>query len=171
MLLSPLPCPAAAFACTCSWRSLLSLWLQIIAKAEGQHRDHPTHIFGRPLPFVVLHHGIECDGLHIPKVVRQCVTSIRKELGQEGLFRIPGSAVRMRKAQAAVDAGGDVEGTVHDQAGILKTFLRELPEPLLTFRLYVGPDARVNAFLRLWVWVWVCASVSACASVDVRVCA
>lgn len=89
----------------------------------------------------MLHHGIEVDNLHIPKIVYQCCTAIRKDLGQEGLFRIPGSAVRMRKAQAAVDAGGDVEGTVHDQAGLLKAFLRELPEPLLTFRLYVGMPA------------------------------
>lgn len=38
--------------------------------------------------------------------------------------------------QAIIDDGGDVSGTVHDVAGLLKLFLRALPEPLLTFRLY-----------------------------------
>ena len=57
-----------------------------------------------------------------------------------------------------MDEGGDVNGTVHDVAGLLKQFLRELPEPLLTHRLYSafvkayklpGPRQRSEALLLL----------------------
>ena len=38
--------------------------------------------------------------------------------------------------QHDVDSGGQPHGSVHDQAGLLKMFLRALPDPLFTFRFY-----------------------------------
>ena len=38
--------------------------------------------------------------------------------------------------KAKIDSGQDVEGTVHDVAGLLKQFLRDLPDPLFTHALY-----------------------------------
>jgi hypothetical protein len=52
-------------------------------------------------------------------------------------------ALYIYRDQAQVDNGGNVDGNVHDVAGLLKLFLRELPEPLLTFRLY---DSFIRAF-------------------------
>lgn len=65
----------------------------------------------------------------------------------------------MKKAQASIDSGGDVDSpSVHDVAGLLKQFLRELPDPLLTYCLYPsfvqaqnlpGPMQRSEALLLL----------------------
>ncbi len=41
-----------------------------------------------------------------------------------------------------MNAGGAIHGSIHDIAGLLKTFLRQLPDPLLTYRFY---DAFVQA--------------------------
>eukprot|EP00050_Salpingoeca_kvevrii_P007197 m.294466 g.294466 ORF g.294466 m.294466 type:complete len:373 (-) comp12996_c0_seq1:626-1744(-) len=81
---------------------------------------------------------VTSEGLRIPRFLVQIGSILRKDIEAQGLFRVCGSAARMRKAQTAIDAGADVDATVnvHDVAGILKSFLRDLPEPLLTFRLY-----------------------------------
>lgn len=44
--------------------------------------------------------------------------------------------VSLFSTQADIDSGKPVEGTIHDVAGLVKQFLRVLPEPLLTYRLY-----------------------------------
>jgi hypothetical protein len=77
-----------------------------------------------------------------PRIVEQCVTALLQPaaLQTEGLFRLSGSESRLQllKQQCAearpsvVLAGEDV----HVVAGLLKWFLRQLPEPLLSFELY-----------------------------------
>lgn len=57
----------------------------------------------------------------------------------EGLFRVPGNSVRQQTLKELLNSGADVDlhsGDFHpnDVATLLKTFLGELPEPLLTHR-------------------------------------
>lgn len=57
----------------------------------------------------------------------------------EGLFRVPGNSVRQQALRELLNSGADVDlesGDFHpnDVATLLKTFLGELPEPLLTHR-------------------------------------
>lgn len=57
----------------------------------------------------------------------------------EGLFRVPGNSVRQQTLKDLLNSGVDVDlksGDFHpnDVATLLKTFLGELPEPLLTQR-------------------------------------
>lgn len=61
------------------------------------------------------------------------------DLHVEGLFRVPGNSVRQQALKELLNSGGDVDlvsGDFHpnDVATLLKTFLGELPEPLLTHR-------------------------------------
>lgn len=101
-------------------------------------------VFGVPLVDLVASGPTEdVDGLIVPRVLVETASTIRENLGVEGLFRVNGNASRMKHAKAEIDAGGSVSGTTHDQTGLLKLFLRELPEPLLTFQLY---EAFVHAF-------------------------
>lgn len=57
----------------------------------------------------------------------------------EGLFRIPGNSVRQQILRDALNNGTDIDlesGEFHsnDVATLLKMFLGELPEPLLTHK-------------------------------------
>eukprot|EP00047_Mylnosiga_fluctuans_P004414 m.234431 g.234431 ORF g.234431 m.234431 type:complete len:393 (+) comp12658_c0_seq1:14-1192(+) len=95
-----------------------------------------TAVFGVPLDVVVSRQGLECGSLLVPRCLAQIASMIRNEINTEGLFRVCGSSSRIKQVQAQIDEGGDVEGGVHEVCGLLKLFLRELPEPLLTYRLY-----------------------------------
>ncbi|XP_078611364.1 rho GTPase-activating protein 44-like isoform X3 [Branchiostoma floridae x Branchiostoma japonicum] len=63
---------------------------------------------------------------------------------EEGLFRVAGSSSKTKKLKAALDSGiitglADLEEyvqDVHSISGALKLYLRELPEPLMTFDLF-----------------------------------
>ena len=58
----------------------------------------------------------------------------------EGIFHPGTNAVVLKKAQTDFDQGRQVNfaslGDVHLPAALLKSFLRQLPEPLLTYDLY-----------------------------------
>ncbi|XP_016318839.1 rho GTPase-activating protein 17-like isoform X2 [Sinocyclocheilus anshuiensis] len=80
---------------------------------------------------------------------------------EEGLFRIAAGASKLKKLKAALDCSTsqleEFYFDPHAVAGALKSYLRELPEPLMTYQLYEewiqasnisDPDKRLQA---LWV--------------------
>ncbi|XP_010872556.1 rho GTPase-activating protein 17b isoform X3 [Esox lucius] len=80
---------------------------------------------------------------------------------EEGLFRIAAGASKLKKLKAALDCSTsqleEFYSDPHAVAGALKSYLRELPEPLMTFALYdewtkasnlSDPDKRLQA---LWM--------------------
>eukprot|EP00051_Salpingoeca_urceolata_P010594 m.129930 g.129930 ORF g.129930 m.129930 type:complete len:580 (+) comp16772_c0_seq1:283-2022(+) len=78
---------------------------------------------------------------NIPIIVLRAAAFVEANgLDVEGIFRRSASAVKMKQLKAAVNEGRPVDfealGNVHLAAVALKTFLRELAEPLLTFELY-----------------------------------
>ncbi|XP_041064980.1 rho GTPase-activating protein 19 isoform X2 [Carcharodon carcharias] len=73
--------------------------------------------------------------------VYQLIEYLYKNLHVEGLFRIPGNSIRLQSLKDALNSGVDVDldsGEFHpnDVATLLKVFLGELPEPLLSHRHY-----------------------------------
>uniref|UniRef100_A0A1A8I2K8 Rho GTPase-activating protein 19 n=1 Tax=Nothobranchius kuhntae TaxID=321403 RepID=A0A1A8I2K8_NOTKU len=71
--------------------------------------------------------------------VYQLIEYLSKNLHVEGLFRVPGNSARQQTLKELLNSGADVNlesGDFHpnDVATLLKTFLGELPEPLLTHR-------------------------------------
>ncbi|CAG5117883.1 unnamed protein product, partial [Candidula unifasciata] len=77
----------------------------------------------------------------IALVLEACIiTLLETGMEEEGLFRIAGSAAKLKKLKASFDAHAvDMEEfstDPHTVAGALKQYLRELPEPLLTYELY-----------------------------------
>ncbi|XP_048406757.1 rho GTPase-activating protein 19 isoform X4 [Stegostoma tigrinum] len=73
--------------------------------------------------------------------VYQLIEYLYKNLHVEGLFRIPGNSMRLQCLKEALNSGIDVDlnsGEFHpnDVATLLKMFLGELPEPLLSHRHY-----------------------------------
>ncbi|PNI48530.1 PRR5-ARHGAP8 isoform 1 [Pan troglodytes] len=97
----------------------------------------PTQQFGVSLQYL----KDKNQGELIPPVLRFTVTYLReKGLRTEGLFRRSASAQTVREIQRLYNQGKPVNfddyGDIHIPAVILKTFLRELPQPLLTFQAY-----------------------------------
>ncbi|KAM8924488.1 rho GTPase-activating protein 19 [Pelodytes ibericus] len=73
--------------------------------------------------------------------IYQLIEYLHKHLRTEGLFRIPGNSSRQQILKDALNSGLDIDvesGEFHpnDVATLLKMFLGELPEPLLTHRHY-----------------------------------
>ncbi|KAK9869240.1 hypothetical protein WA026_002991 [Henosepilachna vigintioctopunctata] len=83
-----------------------------------------------PTQLVTLSDGQQ---LVVPIVVHDLCSFILKKIDTEGLFRKEGSKSRQNEIKLSLNAGCRIEDDYHviDVAGILKTFLRELPEPLI----------------------------------------
>ncbi|GFO00598.1 rho GTPase-activating protein 17 [Plakobranchus ocellatus] len=101
--------------------------------------------FGMPLEE---HLNLMCRDIAL--VLEECVlTLLETGLEEEGLFRIAGAAIKLKKLKASFDANAvfmeEFSSDPHTVAGALKQYLRELPEPLLTFALY--DDFMQAAFL------------------------
>jgi len=76
----------------------------------------------------------------VPDHLELWLNSVEKfgGLETEGLFRVSGSVVNIKKLKENAEEG-DVDFkdfTVHDIAGLIKMFFRDLPEPLFTSDLY-----------------------------------
>uniref|UniRef100_A0A7M5WIP2 Rho-GAP domain-containing protein n=1 Tax=Clytia hemisphaerica TaxID=252671 RepID=A0A7M5WIP2_9CNID len=80
----------------------------------------------------------------IPVIVRKCVEEIEKRaLEIVGIYRISGNARKKKHLRAqfeenslAVDTSNEDEVDCHVLAGILKDYLRELPNPLISDNMY-----------------------------------
>lgn len=79
----------------------------------------------------------------VPRVVDSCCLHIEKYgLQTVGIFRVGSSKKRVRQLREEFDRGIDVqleeEHSIHDVAALLKEFLRDMPDPLLTKELYTA---------------------------------
>ncbi|XP_071589383.1 rho GTPase-activating protein 8 isoform X2 [Heliangelus exortis] len=97
----------------------------------------PTQQFGVSLQYI----KDKNKGELIPPVMKETVSYLkRKGLQVEGLFRRSASIQTIKDVQKLYNQGKSVNfddyHDIHIPAVILKTFLRELPQPLLTFDCY-----------------------------------
>lgn len=102
-------------------------------------------VFGAPLKEVLLR---ENRGSCIPLVVEKCISYIDEiAIEEEGIFRISPVKTELEEYVEAFDRGEEPEFTEdtnpHVVAGLLKLYLRELPDPLTSFDLY-----------SCWISVW-----------------
>ncbi|KAM4715829.1 rho GTPase-activating protein 17a isoform 4-T5 [Anableps anableps] len=102
------------------------------------------------------------SGREIALPIEACVMMLLETgMKEEGLFRIAAGASKLKKLKAALDCSTsqleEFYSDPHAVAGALKSYLRELPEPLMTFQLYdewiqassvSDPDKRLQA---LWL--------------------
>lgn len=117
----------------------------------SQGRNHsPPQAPTRPVFGVSLARLYERDGLAVPQVVYQCITAVDfYGLTVEGIYRLSGSVPHVNKLKGMFDTNSDSpnldfrnpENFFHDVnsvAGLLKQFLRDLPDPLLTREHYTA---------------------------------
>ncbi|XP_062374374.1 rho GTPase-activating protein 6-like isoform X2 [Sardina pilchardus] len=79
----------------------------------------------------------------VPRVLHCCCQHMEKYgLQTVGIFRVGSSKKRVRQLREEFDRGVEVqleeEHSVHDVAALLKEFLRDMPDPLLTKELYTA---------------------------------
>ncbi|XP_051888733.1 rho GTPase-activating protein 44 isoform X5 [Pristis pectinata] len=118
-------------------RKSLVLLQSILPQIKAQQEawiEKPS--FGKPLE-----EHLAISGREIAFPVEACVTMLLEcGMQEEGLFRVAASASKLKKLKASLDCGVlDVQEysvDPHAVAGALKSYLRELPEPLMTFELY-----------------------------------
>ncbi|KAM9020331.1 rho GTPase-activating protein 6 isoform 1-T1 [Ara ararauna] len=101
----------------------------------------------------------------VPRLVDSCCQHLEKHgLQTVGIFRVGSSKKRVRQLREEFDRGIDVvldeEHSIHDVAALLKEFLRDMPDPLLTRELYtpfintllLEPDEQLNT-LQLLIYL------------------
>ncbi|XP_029462649.1 active breakpoint cluster region-related protein-like [Rhinatrema bivittatum] len=95
-------------------------------------------VFGEQIENIV-----KIEGSSVPHLVRLCVAEVESRgLNEVGIYRISGLATDVQSLKTLFntnvkEAVSHVKALdIHAVAGSLKLFLRELPEPLLTFRLF-----------------------------------
>ncbi|KAM7291821.1 unconventional myosin-IXa isoform X1 [Ixodes scapularis] len=72
------------------------------------------------------------SGLLVPRFLHMATAYLSQHSSTEGLFRKSGSVARQRELRRVLEAGGKLEAVpVHDVAGLLKQWFRELPEPVV----------------------------------------
>jgi hypothetical protein len=105
-------------------------------------------VFGRSLDQVLEKDGAEStDGvgpgiLNIPAVVQEAISAMRMmDMSIEGVFRKNGNLKRLNQMVETIDQKGCdavdmTKETPVQVANLLKRFLRDLPDPIMTFKLF-----------------------------------
>ncbi|GAV28596.1 hypothetical protein PMKS-002067 [Pichia membranifaciens] len=105
-------------------------------------------VFGVPLTALVAKYGMESDlgvGSHkvrIPLLIDELINVMRtQDVSIEGVFRLNGNIRRLRQLVEAIESRPEHVPKLENEtpiqlAAVLKKFLRDLPIPLLTFKLY-----------------------------------
>lgn len=110
-------------------------------------------IFGVPLAVAVARNK-SCDGIALPAMFRECVDYIEEfGLTCEGIYRISGVKSKVQALRDAYNKGVPVQLQEYEPsvvASLLKQFLRELPEPILTAELLPKFELASSKFESNW---------------------
>nr|XP_034195854.1 unconventional myosin-IXAa-like isoform X2 [Osmia lignaria] len=105
-------------------------------KDASLHEMNSHKVFGVPL------YKLDCGDGKVPVVVDRLITTIEMHgLYTEGIYRKSGVSSKVKELKLKMDEG-DLEKVdfenyqVHVLAAVLKSFFRDMPEPLLTFEYY-----------------------------------
>ncbi|KAI0091702.1 hypothetical protein BDY19DRAFT_931829 [Irpex rosettiformis] len=128
-----------------------SFWNKFFKPGNDKKNQKKKGVFGIPLELLVEREGADSlygasrTPLRIPSFVDDVISAMRQmDLSVEGIFRKNGNIRRLKELTDAIDRDPSSVDLTQDNAvqlaALLKKFLRELPDPLLTFKLH-----------RLWV--------------------
>lgn len=103
----------------------------------------PKKFFGASLTEVYKEEGLlasAANGVRCPIPVYRCVEYLRNVITLEGLFRVSGTWGEINRLKAAFESGESPDfakvDNPHSVSSLLDTYLRQLPDPLLTTSLY-----------------------------------
>ncbi|KAL4981048.1 hypothetical protein BDW66DRAFT_123780 [Aspergillus desertorum] len=139
-----------------SRRDLTTWWRQFKRNSRKEEPKEKTQqgIFGIPLKVSIKYANVAISLTndngesfiygYVPIVVAKCGVFLKeKATDVEGIFRLNGSAKRIKDLQEIFDSperygkGLDWTGyTVHDAANVLRRYLNQLPEPIVPLEFY-----------------------------------
>ncbi|KAL3476912.1 hypothetical protein BJX99DRAFT_227162 [Aspergillus californicus] len=139
-----------------SRRDLTTWWRQFKRNTRKEEPKEKTYqgIFGIPLKVSIKYANVAISLTndngesfiygYVPIVVAKCGVFLKeKATDVEGIFRLNGSAKRIKDLQEVFDSperygkGLDWTGyTVHDAANVLRRYLNQLPEPIVPLEFY-----------------------------------
>ncbi|ODQ45930.1 hypothetical protein PICMEDRAFT_21905, partial [Pichia membranifaciens NRRL Y-2026] len=128
----------------------LSFWEKIFGNGHSNESESrvSASVFGVPLTTLVNKYGMDSDlgvGSHkvrIPLLIDELINVMRtQDVSIEGVFRLNGNIRRLRQLVEAIESRPEHVPKLENEtpiqlAAVLKKFLRDLPVPLLTFKLY-----------------------------------
>nr|XP_033818877.1 rho GTPase-activating protein 17 isoform X2 [Geotrypetes seraphini] len=115
--------------------------LAVLEKVLPEIRVQQEKWSEKPAFGTLLEEHLKRSGREIALPLEACVMMLLETgMKEEGLFRIAAGASKLKKLKAALDCStsqlDEFYSDPHAVAGALKSYLRELPEPLMTFTLY-----------------------------------
>lgn len=136
-------------------------------KANGDKSNQPTHV-PRAVFGVPLEEALDVAQIaNLPAIVFRCIQYLeaKKADQEEGIYRLSGSSAVIKSLKDRFNMEGDVDLLASDEywdphaiAGLLKSFLRELPASILTRDLhlrflavidFVDPQERIRELSHL----------------------
>ncbi|XP_075686634.1 rho GTPase-activating protein 17 isoform X2 [Rhinoderma darwinii] len=115
--------------------------LAVLEKALPEIQAQQDKWTEKPAFGTALEEHLKRSSRDIAIPIEACVMMLLETgMKEEGLFRIAAGASKLKKLKAALDCSTshleEFYSDPHAVAGALKSYLRELPEPLMTFALY-----------------------------------
>ncbi|KAL4250351.1 RhoGAP-domain-containing protein [Abortiporus biennis] len=119
---------------------------------DKKNQKKKAGVFGVPLEILVEREGTDSSHgasrtatLRVPSFIEDVVSAMRQmDMSVEGIFRKNGNIRRLKELTDSIDRDPSSVDLSQDNpvqlAALLKKFLRELPDPLMTFKLH-----------RLWI--------------------
>ncbi|QRV88773.1 Rho-type GTPase-activating protein 1 [Ceratobasidium sp. AG-Ba] len=124
-----------------------TFWGKLFKGGKDKQAIKKKGVFGVPLELLVEREGVESllgasrSTVRIPTFIEDLVSAMKQmDMSVEGIFRKNGNIRRMNAVIESIDRDPTSVDLAQDNpvqlAALLKKFLREMPDPLLTYRLY-----------------------------------
>ncbi|KAK8843361.1 hypothetical protein IAR55_007018 [Kwoniella newhampshirensis] len=122
-------------------------WWNKIFKGNAKKDQKKKGVFGVPIEILVERTGSDSSlgasnaQLRVPEFIEDIISTMRQmDMAVEGIFRKNGNIRKLQQLCDALDKDTTAvnlqDENVIQLAALLKRFLREMPDPLLTFRLH-----------------------------------
>ncbi|KAJ7043500.1 hypothetical protein C8F04DRAFT_1028358 [Mycena alexandri] len=116
-------------------------------KAGDKKNVKKKGVFGVPLEFLVEREGSDSllgatrETMRVPSFIDDVISALRQmDMSVEGIFRKSGNIRRLKQLTESIDRDAASVDLTTDNAvqlaALLKKFLRDLPDPLMTFKLH-----------------------------------
>ncbi|EGG12495.1 uncharacterized protein MELLADRAFT_46530 [Melampsora larici-populina 98AG31] len=126
-----------------------NFWGKLFKGNTEKSKIKKKGVFGVPLDVLIERHGVDsllgagAGQLRVPSFIDDVISAMKQmDMSVEGIFRKNGNIRRLKELTDSIDRDDGVmmnnfsDDNPVQLAALLKKFLRDLPDPLLTFKLH-----------------------------------